>query len=472
MTLRNQISEPEASYAEPLLGVNLRESEENLRDGEARLMQNCEYWGGVRIRRGSSAINSTSLGSHMIRGGHRFYFGAATPQRRRLIAYNDRISEVNEIGVETVIVSGLTANRDVFFTTWSITDKVYISNGSNSLRSYDGTTFSTVSGTNIPIPRAAVVPVLDRLFAITVTGIERSDPRSDSVWSSNSSWATLRPQQPGLFTAIHPYTLRGSDTIQPGLLAFQERAFYHVTGSDYGTSVIAASPPAGEDASIRLLDSTVGTASPYSVCTVPGIGIFWFTTDLNVFWLPEGSFTGRYIGDKLQSTNVTQGLESTNISQLSQVWMAYHDHMLVLSIPVASNTYATTQFWLDVRSLREHPDRGPVWYGPMVGQSVGRAWVENQQGDNSLVGGEGNPSVGAFVYRLRQPSVFSDAVGASSVPVTMTYQTNFKSFGVPSREKYVQAAHLDLNDFSGTATLDLLDLTGPLAEDLPIIPVV
>jgi hypothetical protein len=148
--------------------------------------------------------------------------------------------------------------------------------------------------------------------------------------------------------------------------------------------------------------------------------------------------------------------------------MAYHDHMLILSIPVASNNYATTQWWLDIRSLREHPDRGPVWYGPMTGQSVGRAWVENQQGDNTLYGAEGNAAVGAFIYKLRQPAVFSDAVGTSSNPITMTYQTNFKAFGVPSREKYVQAAHLDLNAFDGTTTMDLLDLSGPLATGVAV----
>lgn len=471
MALRRQISEKDASYAEPYLGVNLRESEENLGDGEARLMENAEYFGGIRIRRGSQRINSSSLGAFKILGGAGYYYGGSTPQKKRLIAYNNRISVLNDVGTESILTSGMTAGLDTYFKTWPITDSIYISNGTDTLRKYDGTTFSTVSGTNVPAPRTSVVPILDRMLAITSAGIERTDPRVDNVWSANSSWATLRPQHPGLFTGLHPYTLRGTDTLYPGAIAFQERAHYLITGTDFGDSVVAASPSTGEDASIRLLDPTVGTNSPDSVCTVPGIGMFWFTTDLNVYWLPEGQLTGRFVGDKLQSTVGTAGIESTYTGALKQVWMTYFDHMLMLGIPLGTNQYASTQWWLDMRMLRDHPDRGPVWYGPMTGQTVGRAWIENQQGDNRVMGGEGNSASGAFVYQLRVPSRFTDAVGTADNAVAMIYQTIFKSFGIPSREKYVQAVHLDLNTYSGTATLDLLDLDGVLASGVAITAV-
>lgn len=473
MALRRQIAEADATYDEPHLGVNIRESEENLRGGEARLMENCEYYGGIRIRRGSQRLNSSSYGSFKILGGHKYYYGGANPASKRLIAYNNRICSVSETGVETVLTSGMTASLNTYFATWPITDCAYVSNGTDTLRRYDANiaAFTTIGGTNIPVARTAVVPVLDRMLAITTNGIERTNPRSDNIWSNNSSWATLRAANPGLFTALHPYTTTGSDTIYSGALAFQERAYYLINGSNFGTDVTAASASTGEDVSIKLMDGTVGTASPYSVCTVPGVGTFWFTTDLNVFWLPTGSLTGKYVGDKIQSTGQTPGIESTTASQQSQVWMAYFDHILMLGVPQGSNNYASTQWWLDMRALRDHPDRGPVWYGPMTGQTVGRAWVENQQSDNKIMGGEGSLARGAYVYQLRVPSRFTDAVGSVDNPVTMIYQTPFKSFGTPSREKYVQAVHMDLNGFTGTATLDLLDLDGTLVSGLPVVGV-
>lgn len=471
MALRRQIQESDASFADPVLGINLRESEENLKGGESRLMQNCEYYGGVRIRRGSTVLNTTSLGPYRVLGGHKFYFGGSTPSSQRLIAYNNRISVVSDTGLETILTSGMTPEKNTYFSTWSITDSCYISNATDTLRKYNGTTFSVVSGTNIPTPRGKVIPILDRLMCISQYGVERTDPRVDNIWSNNSSWATLRPQHPGLFTALHPYTMRGTDTLYPGAIAFQERAHYLITGTDFGDNVVASTASAGENAKIELLDPTVGTNSPDSVCHVPGIGMFWFTTDLNVYWIPEGQLSGKYVGDKIQSTVSTPGLESTNAAQLGQVWMAYFDHILMLGIPTGSNIYASTQFWMDMRSLRLYPDRGPVWYGPMTGQTIGRAWVENQQGDNKLMGGEGNSAVGAYVYQMRVPAQFADASGSTSTPVSMSYQTPFKAFNTPSREKYVQAIHADCNSFSGSATVDLLDLDGALASDLPLLAV-
>lgn len=465
--LRKQYPETMATYASPTKGVDLRSSIENLTDGEARLMQNFEVYGGLRIRRGSQRITNNSLGNYRILGGYKYYRNISTGESLRLVAYNDTISAISNTGFETVIGTGLTSNLDTYFRTWSITDSVYISNGTDILRKYNGTTFSTVSGTGIPIARTSVVPVLDRLMCITLDGIERTNARVDNVWSINSSWATLRPQQPGLFTALHPFTIKGIDAFYPGAIAFQERAYYLVNGLDFGSDVTALTASSGEDASIRLLDGTVGTSSPDSVCTVPGLGIFWYTTDNNVFWLPEGSLVGRFIGDRIQSTTGVQGLESTYVGALKQVWMAYHDHRLMVGLPMGTNNYASTQFWLDTRQLQKDPSNS-VWYGPMIGQTVGRVWVENEQGDNQVIGGEGNSNTGAFIYQLRVPYRFLDAVGYDDYTVSAVYKPYFKHFGTPAHDKFVQSTHMTASSTGTPPTLDLEDLNSLLGSNLPL----
>lgn len=471
MALRNQIKEDDATFPDPVKGVNLRASEEDLTPGEARLMQNCVFDAGTRIRKGSSRLTSSSLGSYKILGGHKFYYGGASPAKKRLIAYHNKISVISDAGSETNLTAGMTAGLDTHFTTWSITDKAYICNGTDELREYDGTTFQTVStvvgSAQVPgnggNPAARfVAPILDRLMAITTNGIERTDARAGHIWSKASSWATLRPSLGGLFTALHPFNLRGSDTMYPGLIACQANAYYIVTGTMFGSDVTAASG-ASDDASIRLIDPNVGTSSPYAMETVPGVGLFWLTTDANVFFLPEGSLVGHYIGDKLQSSGSTAGLESINMAQLGQAWMRYFYPYLMLGFPTGSNAYADTQFWLDIRAFKEHPDYGPVWYGPMTGQTTGRVWVEKYQGDNAMYGGEGNSSSGAYVYRLRAPSTFTDAVGSASNNVSMLYRTVYPSFGTPSRAKYVQGVVADLYVPSGTPTCALYDLDGQIA---------
>ena len=476
MALRRQIPESRATWADPVRGLNLFDSEEDLVPGDARLMQNCVYRSGTRMRNGNTRVTPTALGASLkVRGGHRYYFGGATPQKTRLLAYGTKIVTVSDTGVEVVLNSGMTNDKDTFFTTWSISDIVYIANPSDVLRQYDGTTFSTVTGTAIPTARTGVVPILDRLLAITTNGIERSNPRSATVWSTNSAWATFRPSRVGLFTALHPFTLRGVDTLYPGALAFQPNAYYVITGTNFGADVTAASAPTGEDSSIKLLDPNVGCSSPYSVTTVPGVGIFWFTTDLNVYFVPEGSLSGRYVGDRLRSNSSTAGIESVNKAALDQVWMTYFDRYLILGIPVGSNTYATTQFWGDLRTLTEGTDfptqpRG-AWYGPMTGQTIGRVWREDQQGEFQLRGGEGNSVTGVFVYNMLEAGRFQDAVGTADTNITMAYQSYFKGFGAASREKYIRSINLDLNNFVGTPTLDLLDLDGNIITGVAITAV-
>jgi hypothetical protein len=472
MALRRQVPEPLATWEDPIMGVNLFDSEEDLKPGEARLMQNCVYRSGVRMRNGNSLITPSAIASGFkVRGGHRYYYGGATPTKKRLIAYSTKISTVSDAGVEAVLTSGMTSNKDTYFRTWTITDKVYISNNTDVLRSYDGTTFATVTGTAIPTPRARVCPILDRLFAITSNGIERTDPRVDDVWSSDSSWATFRPSQVGLFTAMHPMTMRGTDTFYSGAFAFQANAYYIITGTDFGSDVTSATASNGEDSAIQLLDPLVGTSSPDSIVTVPGIGTLWFTTDLNVYWVPEGQLHGQYVGDKLRSSGSTIGIESTNKDQLAQVWMEYYDRYLILGVPTGSNNYADTQFWLDLYEFsRADKTKQPtaIWYGPMTGQTVGRIWREDQQGELTLKGGEGNSDTGIFVYEMDDPSSFTDYVGTTGTDITMTYQSYFKDFSAFSREKYIRSLNFELKNFSGTPTVDLLDLDGEIISDVAI----
>lgn len=475
MALRRQVPESSATWEDPITGIDLFNSEEDIPPGAARLMQNCVYRAGVRMRNGNTRITASAIAaSFRVRGGHKFYYGGASPAKKRLIAYDTKISTISDAGAESVLTSGMTSDKDTYFSTWSITDKVYISNNTDVLRSYDGTTFATVAGTAIPTPRARVAPVLDRLLAITSNGIERTNSIVDSVWSNNSSWATFRPSQVGLFTALHPFTLRGTDSLYTGAFAFQAHAYYLITGTDFGSDVTSGTASSGEDSAIQILSPSVGTSSPDAVVTVPGVGIFWFTTDLNVYWVPEGSLSGQYVGDKLKSNTGTVGIESTNKEQLAQVWMTYYDRYLILGVPTGTSTYANTQFWLDLYEFTradKTKSTTAVWYGPMTGQTIGRTWREDQQGELALKGGEGNPSTGVFVYNVNEASRFKDAIGTTDTDITMSYQTYFKDFGAFSREKYIRSLNFELRNFAGSPTVDLFDLDGTIIADVAITEV-
>ena len=452
----------------PTRGVKLDVELNLIPPDQARLMQNCVFDGGVRIREGMGEGTTSALQSDKsIRGGTKYYFGGGMPQSKRIVAYGTNISELSETFTETVLNSGMSDDRDTFFTTWSITDKLYIGNRDDTLRSYDGNTntFATVTGTNIPIARTGVVPILDRLMCITTNGIERTDPRDDSVWSSNSSWATLRPSQVGLFTALHPYTFT-SDVFFDGLLAFQPSAYYLIDGSDFGDDVTAASSST-DNARIRLLKSNVGTSSPYSIVDVPGIGLAFFTTDLNVYLIPEGQLSGFYIGDALRSVRPgDQGIESTALSALDQVWMIYKYPFLRLGFPSPYVGWPDTQFWMDVRVYRQ---LGPVWYGPMIGQNLRRVWLEDQLSDNAIYGGEGRAGSGAWVYRLSTPGIYTDFSAGVSQNYTFRWRSFFHDFGAPDVEKRIRAIFFDMREFVGNANINLDDIDGQKISNAGIV---
>lgn len=476
MALRNRIPDRYAQYPDPIRGVNLRKADEDVEKGESPYMKNCVYDGGIAMRLGSGRLTASSLAaSFRVRGGHKFYDQDGTA--KRLIAYDDTISHITEAGAENVLSSGMTSDKDTHFTTWSITDKVYIANETDELQEYDGTTFQAVSSiggaTNVPgnssnPPAKMVVPVSDRLLGITSNGIERTDARVAHVWSLDSSWATLRPSQVGPFTALAPFTVRRNSDGEPvqGAVAFQANAHYFISGTDFGDDVTSATASSNEDSAINIIDSRVGTSSPYSVVTVPGLGLFWVTSDLNVYFLPFGSTGGAFIGDKIQSNVDTLGLNNANLASQGQIWMEYFGRRLYLGFPTGSNTYPTYQYWLDIRRWQEIGE--PVWYGPMLGQSLSRVWAETQGGDRVLRGGEGDPSVGVFVYELLKSGTYTDAVGTDDNNVDMEYRTHFEAFVNPSKKKYFPSLQLEANTFSGSATVDIYDLDGVVASNLAV----
>jgi hypothetical protein len=480
MALRNRIPDNEATYPDPIFGINLSASPEDVQRGECLKMINCIYDNGVITRPGSSRIKADQIeASARTRGGHKFYYSTGS---KRLMAYSTKVSTVTDAGTVAELKTDHTEG-DTFFTTWTITDKVYIANYADELYEYDGTTYQAVSANasdvNVPgksgvgSPAKMVVPLLDRLFAITENGLERTDPRVAHIWSQDSSWATLRPSQAGQFTAAVPWTMGSQTTgIVSGLLVFQASAYYFVQGTNFGDDVTSATASTGEDASIRLIDASVGTSSPYSLTQVPGVGLFFVTSDLNVYFIPQGASQGVLVGTRIVSkdTDFATGLESANVNQLSQIWMGYQDQILSVGFPTDSNAYSSVQYYMDMK--RFTGNNTPVWYGPHSGQTLGRVWPEQQSGENRLVAGEGNATTGVFLYQIQQAAQKTDAVGTSDNAISTEYHTYLKTFGAPSREKLIQTIEMETNAYAGTLTVDVRDLDQTIATALPVEDVI
>lgn len=465
--LRSRIPDKYSEVEMPVLGVNLRDPQHQLQPGECCELKNAYYDGSIRPIPGTTRLTASALqASKRITGGHRFY--RRDGAKKRLVSYSTRICEISDAGVETVLTSIASDDRHTLFSTWPITNRAYAANGVDNPYYYDGGTFAQLSGTNIPTPLTRLVPVLDRLMVGTAEGIERTNARSDSVWSQNNSWATKRFIKPGLPTALHPFSVRGTDAIYPGALAFQANAFYIITGTDFGSDVTSVTPSASEDSSIQLLDGTVGTSSPMSVCTVPSVGIFWVTSDLNVYLLPEGSLKGIFVGDKIQSRTTTIGLGDANKAAIDQIWMEYFDRKLILGFPSGSSTYPNVQYWLDLRYLTGGDPKGSVWYGPQMVNTWGCAWREDQGGELKLMAGEGNAATGAYLYEGYQAGSIAHTVGPSTTLPMMTYRPRYNGYDGGTSMKYVPNARFTMTMTGGTAKAGMVGMTDAVVFRQPV----
>lgn len=579
MSLRNQVPDAESTYEDPVLGVNLNASPEDLQRGEAAKLQNLVHRGGLVTREGSTLHTTISAGSTtIVRGGHMFYYGS---NKDRLVAYGTSISNVEDNGTYAAITTTMTSNKDTYFTTWPITERVYVSNGTDPIFDFDGTNFAVAGAINIrssayswtlstgggtstyylrtsgggdpgfttspagvmlngvvvagsvataltpgqwgyddvdalgydtiyvrlsdntdpdtkddgyvqslatltlpglngwingqsqTIPPARnIIGLGDRLFALTEDGIERSDPRDPTVWSWDSAWATFRPSQSGVFLSHIPHSV-SSQSGEPlhGALAFTDSDYYFYTGTDFGDDVTNATASQGEDSSIVHV-APIGIAAPKAVGSVPGVGTFFITNLKNVYFVPTGSVYGRIVGERIYNRGggSVDGIESMLLYNTSgdpyPSWVVYWEPYLMIGFCV-DNAYPDTQYWLDLDKFRINPN-APVWYGPMKGQSPSVVWREDQRGDNQLMGGDGDPALGIYLYRLRVPNTYTDSRAAATNNIACEYTTYLKSGGAPSREKYVQQIEVEMNEISGSATCDIADLSGTILSGLPV----
>ena len=459
--LRNKLQFKGAAYPDPIFGIDLRSALDDIAPGFARLTQNCYFDGGLRKRNGSTRLTTASLGAFGGRGGYKFYYSTTG---KRLIAYSTKISVISDAGAETVLTSGMTSDLDTYFQGWSIDATCYISNGTDTLRTYDGTTFATLAGTNIPTGKM-VTPFLDRLFCLQGSVVVMTNPRVANVWSPTAStWAAFRPTGGvGVPTAlwVHSTTGQSGDPLAQ-LLVFQASAVSAITGTNFDVDVTAATNTTAFDGAIKVLDAGVGTISPKSIVTVPGLGTFWVTQDARVAWLRFGANQAVIVSDRIFSNQSgVNGLNNVNYTRLDQVRMVYHDRKLKLFFPVGSDTYTTTQYWLDVRVLLEHPDYGHVWNGPMLGQSLRDVWGENQSGDtDKLYALEGNSTNGCFVYTMDVANTWTDAVGTADNDVAYKDHTFFHGFNRPGMQKLIPEFQMGVRGAVQNASVTIRDLHG------------
>jgi hypothetical protein len=176
---------------------------------------NIEYLpnGSIRGRRGRVKLNATSFGAGTkVISLHRHYPRTGTPS---FVAAIDNGSSVtihhDTTGNGTFTTptggSGFTTGKRWYFTHFPSRDRTFMANGSNALRSYDGTTVTVVSQTGVPANGPYIAAWKGRLWAT------KSDQLSHAIYASDlndeTNWPgtnalNLSDRQGGVITGIMP----------------------------------------------------------------------------------------------------------------------------------------------------------------------------------------------------------------------------------------------------------------------------
>jgi hypothetical protein len=167
------------------LGVNLRDEPTGLEPGD--LLQGENVYpvadGKLAGRGGQSLYNTTSYGADRIRSLYRFYKQDGT--RKTIVAFSTAIFTADDVTGDLALMENVyTADRKFSFITWSAKDKAYWINGAEALRSYDGTTLTTIGAA----PIGSQVELHDnRLWILQDNAVPFSDLNVDNSWPGANS---------------------------------------------------------------------------------------------------------------------------------------------------------------------------------------------------------------------------------------------------------------------------------------------
>ena len=436
-------------------GVNLHSNILEIDAEECLLSQNCVWENGMVKRGGQTLVHANEVVSNKkILGLHRYYKANGTKQT--LVACDTVIAYENSGW--TNAITGLTAGLNTHFTTWGALDKVFICNGTDEMRSWDGS--SEIAYTiSDGIPKQAL-PYQDRLLTIiggTLTWSASFDD-TESNWEPVSATG-VKPDSILYGMCLHSVSNEASSYDTKVLLAGANGMYLF-----FGKDLRPITDTTG-DYSIFPLAISVGCNAPKTMCWTP-MGTMWLGNDRQVYLLPFDSVTPVPVGTKIQSNiTATPGIEDMPAAQIANASAIYHNGYYKLSIArTSSDSTNTSQWWADVkRGYKDEDGNFGPWYGPMVGQTISCYASMNGAGDiGQLLGGESTAY--GRVYYLHDRSVYSDIVpsSGSTKSVQVYWQSYFNPLGNPYLRKDVHKIEAELLDVLGTVGVEFLDITGTI----------
>ncbi|HWO56527.1 MAG TPA: hypothetical protein VNN55_03060 [bacterium] len=426
-------------------GVDLHSSLPDIAPVRSPYMQNCYFRQGITQRLGMTRLTNTEVETgKALTMLHRFYYG--TNSKQLLAAAGTSVKAYDEVSAWNTVVTGWTDGATVTAATWGPKSAVYLANGNQAPVKWNGTTATTLSA--FPTNTRQFLPVLDRLLFIDDTnpsyiGLSKSfdDTAIEAVQNS------LAVPGAGKIYGLAYHGLTTSAGFATRVICAKASEMYLLTANNLA--------PASLDARLDIVVPFVGCEAWRTIVSTP-VGTFFLGTDRKVYLITYDGAVHDVSALIRAERDDDEGIESIPGSQMSKCHAVYHDGFYKLFVVRSGGTVPAMQWWLDVSAFGQDRDGfwGP-WFGPMLGQTISAAVVENGPGDgNALIGGEGTAATGGYVYTM-------DTTNADQgTAITMIYQTAYDAHKLPGLNKVISQCELEHADVSGSLVVSAYDTTG------------
>lgn len=426
-------------------GVDLHSSLHEIAPLRSPYMQNCYHRQGAMQRLGMSRLTSTEVESgKALTMLHRFYYG--TNSKQLLAAAGTSVKYYDDVSAWNTIVTGWTDGAQVTATTWGPKSAVYLANGNDAPVKWTGSVASTLSA--FPTNTRQFLPLLDRLIFIDDTNpsyIGLSGSFSDTGIEAVQN--SLAVPGAGKIYGLAYHGLTTSAGFATRVIVAKSSELYLLTANDL--------TPASIDARLDIITPFVGCEAWRTLVSTP-VGTFFLATDRKLYLITYDGAVHDVSALIRAEREDDEGIESIPGAQMSKCHAVYHDGFYKLFMVRAGGTVPAMQWWLDVSAFGQDRDGffGP-WFGPMLGQTISAAVVENGPGDgNTLIGGEGTAATGSYVYTM-------DTTNADQgTAISMIYQTHYDPHKLVGVNKLIYQGEFEYADVEGSLIVSSYDTIG------------
>ena len=460
------------TYPLPAAGLNISKDLLSLHADESPWMKNCYYREGIQMRKGSRShtvnpLSTSDPGNTFTSSLHRYYYDTASrwlfAAEGNSVTKSGGIYKFDEAARTWLLTMSGRNTENVNFVDWAPVNSVYISDGVNRTIKFSGiNNWTTLSGSQANLGIRQIIPILDRLVCIDTVNpsfIKWCEPYNDALWTSGHDLAKVGG--PGIIEGMAQYGLLTFEGYQDKLLFMKSSSIWLFTAKDLTLATF--------DARLDMVTNGIGCVAWKTAKSTP-IGTIFLGTDRQVYLL-DLDLGLKTIGTKIRSNREdVQGIEAIPQGSMARSHAVYHDGFYKLFVPGPGANGPNTQYWLDVDNFqKDYAGLYGPWYGPMTGQNIFTTAIQNGPSDGGeLIGGEGLPTVGSYVYQLDAGG--TDAVGTSGADINMQYHSQHNDHNRAEMYKSIKQVDIQENRPGGTINLVLADIDNVAVSGLSMAP--